>query len=402
MAQPSAALRLGVYSGWARDVTCPGDNITYEVVLTDPRRCTVESIPEKSFFHGGQPPWHLEGSWELDDGELVITVTKQDITGPRKDADLKLPVGADGRLSFRDTWCSWKGPPPEDDKLKVKQEELQRIAEENQRKTVELEAMREEQLAAAKAEEEELQKLRSEVQRQREQQEAEAAEAEAERTRLAEERREQEALLQRQKEELEALAKAKEEVQRNREEARRLQEEHQRELAEQQSILEAERQKVEEERLAREAERENRQAELEAQRAELQKQRQEVERQREEEEALRQAQAEQFQHLDEELRDRAENLVLTEQVLTQERQQIMKSRSSLAMVQAHVVASILEKKKGDEFLLDACDDEPEAEDAAAEPDTSREEAPDQGGADVWSMDWNAVAVDGKAGEAAPA
>uniref|UniRef100_A0A7S4PZC9 Uncharacterized protein n=1 Tax=Alexandrium monilatum TaxID=311494 RepID=A0A7S4PZC9_9DINO len=401
MAQKAAAFRLGVYTGSARDVTCPGDNITYEVILHDPKKCTVESIPQLSYFKGGQPPFHLEGTWELDDPDLVITVTKQDVTGPKKDADIRLPIGADGRLSFRGTWCSWRANPPEDDKIKAEKAELEKFAAETKRRHAELEALREEQMAAKRAEEEEIERLRNEVKRQREEQEAEARQAEAERARLEEERREQEAQAARQRAELDALAKAREEVQRNREEARRLQEEHQKELAEQQTRLEAERLKVEEERAAREAEKAAKQAELDAQKEEVQRQRQEVECQRAEEEELRKAQADQFKYFDEELKGRAEDLIRTEQALSQERQQLLKSRTSLAMVQAHVVASMMGKTgQAEEVNIDVCDDEPEAEEAPDRLDADEEKRTPTG-ADVWNMDWSTVEVAEKSAAAAP-
>mmetsp|Transcript_121194 Transcript_121194/g.354241 ORF Transcript_121194/g.354241 Transcript_121194/m.354241 type:complete len:401 (+) Transcript_121194:82-1284(+) len=387
--------RLGVYVGRALDVTCRGDNTTYEALLHEASKCTLECIPELSYFKGGQPPWHVEGTWELDGEDLVISVTKQDITGPRKDTDIRLPMGADGSLSFRGTRCAWRGPPPEDDKLKAKAEELAKAAAETQAKQAELEAGREElraqreqQDAQSREEQEQLERLRKEVQQQREQQETEARLAEEERARLEAEKEEQEAIFAKQKAELDALAKVKEEIQRSREEARRRQEEQQKELQEQQALLEAERSKVESDRAAREAERAARQAELEAQKEELQKQKQLVEWQRSEEEALRQAQVAELSLRQEELHDRAQNLVQTEQVLTHERERIMKSRSSLAMVQAHVVSMLGKEAGKQEINLDAAD-EPEAEDAPDKLDES-EGQPVQGD-DVWSMDdWSSV------------
>ena len=56
--------------------------VTYEFViynshrprvssLSGPGRCSLECIPEKNFFHGGQPPWKCEGNYEAD----VISMT---------------------------------------------------------------------------------------------------------------------------------------------------------------------------------------------------------------------------------------------------------------------------------------------------------------------------------------
>eukprot|EP00416_Gambierdiscus_australes_P045015 CAMPEP_0171104382 /NCGR_PEP_ID=MMETSP0766_2-20121228/60522_1 /TAXON_ID=439317 /ORGANISM="Gambierdiscus australes, Strain CAWD 149" /LENGTH=397 /DNA_ID=CAMNT_0011565001 /DNA_START=52 /DNA_END=1245 /DNA_ORIENTATION=+ len=378
--------RLGVYVGRARDVTCPGDNVTYEVVLHDQRKSSVQSIPELSFFKGGQPPWQVEGTWELDDGEVIISVTKQDVTGPRRDSDMKLPVSGDGSLSYRGTLCVWKHPPPEADPFKSKQEEIARVAAETHARQAELDAKQEEfrllqdqREATSRAEQEELKRLRDELQRQREQQEAEMARAEEERARLAAEAQAQQALFQQQQEEMSALMKAKEEVKRREEEMR--QEEDQRKaLAEQQALLEA--QRLEEERVAN-------LAEVEARQEELRRQQQEVERQRAEEEVLRKAQAETFKYMDQELRDRADNLQQTEQVLSQERELILKSRSSLAMVQAHVVSML---GKGETINLDACD-EPEAELDVPE------DVPNPSGDDIWNMDWSSV--ESRQAEAAP-
>uniref|UniRef100_A0A7S0B6P8 Uncharacterized protein n=1 Tax=Pyrodinium bahamense TaxID=73915 RepID=A0A7S0B6P8_9DINO len=392
-----AVPRLGVYVGKALNVTCQGDNITYEVVLLDRQRSTVQMIPQLSYFKGGQPPWQVEGTWESEDGEVVIGVTKQDITGPRKDTDLKLTIGADGALIFRDTPCTWKSPPPEADPLKAKQEEIARSSAEAQAKQAELEAKREElqrqheeQEAARRAQEEELRRLREELEQQRQRQAAEAAKAEEERARLAAEAEEQRVLRERQQQELNALMRAKEEVQSTREA-----------LAAQQSLVEAKRLEVENSRAASEEERAAKLAEVQTQQAELQRLQQEVERQRIEEERLRQAQDETFKLMDQELKERADHLVQAEQGLSQERQQIMKSRRSLGMVQAHVVSMLDEADKhlglanGQAHISLDASDEPEAE-----LDAEEEDMRSPGGADVWNMDWSSVA--GKQQEVPPA
>jgi len=97
-----------------------------------------------------------------------------------------------------------------------------------------------------------------------------------------------------------------------------------------------------------------------------------------EEEELRRAQADAFEVMAAELKERMGDLQRTEQALSQERQQILKSRSSLATVQAHVVSMLgkAEKHAGvgpgaaheTHVMLDACD-EPEAEldETGAEP-----------------------------------
>ncbi|CAE7756103.1 unnamed protein product [Symbiodinium sp. CCMP2456] len=144
------APKLGVYIGSARDVTCPGDHVTYEFVLYDTRRCTLECIPQLNFFEGGQPPWRCEGNYEVEDGEIVMEVTKQDVRGPRRDTDVRLemPAGSSGsEFLFRNSRLGWVGPPPalpSQDPVKLKKAQLQKEEEEAAKRKTELEAQREE------------------------------------------------------------------------------------------------------------------------------------------------------------------------------------------------------------------------------------------------------------------
>ncbi|CAK9056224.1 Hypothetical protein SCF082_LOCUS30325, partial [Durusdinium trenchii] len=164
----------------------------------------------------------------------------------------------------------------------------------------------------------------------------------------------------------------------------RAQQEHQmraNDLEEQQAQLEAQRRDVEHCRERGEAERDAKLQELQKHQEELHRHREELDQQQREEEALRKAQAETFQLLEQELKDRAENISFSEQALASERQQILRSRGQLAMVQAHVVSLLGKDKHGepgkpDSHILDT--DEPEAELDAPE------------GEDMWNMDWSAV------------
>ncbi|CAE7239173.1 rplX [Symbiodinium natans] len=138
----------------------------------------------------------------------------------------------------------------------------------------------------------------------------------------------------------------------------------------------------------RAAERDTQLQALQQHEAELKRHREELEQQRREEEELRKAHAETFQLLDQELQDRAQHISSSEEALASERQQILRSRGQLAMVQAHVVC-LLGKVAGDgasekAMHLDASD-EPEAElDVSGETN--------DGDDDMWNMDWSAVAA----------
>ncbi|CAJ1418800.1 unnamed protein product [Effrenium voratum] len=113
--------KWGVYVGKARDVTCPGDNVTYEFVVYDGHRCSLECIPEKSFFCGGQPPWKCEGNYEVEDGEIEMEVTKPDVVGPRRDSDVKLEASeSKPEVTFRQTRLSWAPASTPTDPAKLK------------------------------------------------------------------------------------------------------------------------------------------------------------------------------------------------------------------------------------------------------------------------------------------
>ena len=76
--------RLGSYRGGIKDFSCPGDHVTFEVLLLDENKCSLQCIPEMNSFKGGQPPWICEGTWEWDeDCEIEATITKADVIGPR-------------------------------------------------------------------------------------------------------------------------------------------------------------------------------------------------------------------------------------------------------------------------------------------------------------------------------
>lgn len=114
--------QLGAYRGVTKDFTCPGDHVTWEILLLGEGECALECIPEMNYFQGGQPPWRCEGKWTFDedDMEIEVTITKPDAIGPRKDQDITIPVNEDGSLSFKKTTCVWKegAPVPNASKLK--------------------------------------------------------------------------------------------------------------------------------------------------------------------------------------------------------------------------------------------------------------------------------------------
>lgn len=108
------APRPGVYVGFAKDVTCPGDDVTFEIIL---RRglCILSCAPKLSLFAGGQPPWSCTGTWEIsvDGGTITVCVTKQDLRGPKEDQEIELPVAMDGcSATFKGTSCAWTRPVP--------------------------------------------------------------------------------------------------------------------------------------------------------------------------------------------------------------------------------------------------------------------------------------------------
>mmetsp|Transcript_76422 Transcript_76422/g.181785 ORF Transcript_76422/g.181785 Transcript_76422/m.181785 type:complete len:503 (+) Transcript_76422:120-1628(+) len=105
--------RAGVYNGIARNETCPGDDVTYEVRLSDDGLCAIECIPKLSLFAGGQPAWKCEGAWSCEDGEAVVQVTKEDIRGPKEDTELRMQIVSSSQaLVFRGAQCQWQQPLP--------------------------------------------------------------------------------------------------------------------------------------------------------------------------------------------------------------------------------------------------------------------------------------------------
>jgi len=108
---------LGHYVGTACDVTSPGDNVTWEIVLVEETLCTIECRSEISVSKGGSQPWKVEGTWEWDEDEeeVSIVITKDDIFGgPKLDRELTLPLGEDASIIFKfanqGAQCKWIKP----------------------------------------------------------------------------------------------------------------------------------------------------------------------------------------------------------------------------------------------------------------------------------------------------
>jgi len=404
--------RLGVYIGRAKDVCFPGDNFTYEVILHDKTRCSIQCIPELSYFKGGQPPWHVEAIWEIDDGEIIATVTKQDsAVGPRKDSDVKLTIdSAEAAIAYKGHRLLWKQPPPQEDQLKVKKQEIEIAKLEAQAKQAELEARKEEleankakQEEKAKAEQEELVQMREELARQKEEmQKLQEAREEEQRMRIEEENKKKEELAAQEEKmnmEREELLRAREEQLEAQKKAEAERDAHARQLEDEQAALEAQRLEVENNRAQSEAERDAKLAEVAAKEAEIQREREAVEQQRIEEEALAQAQQNSLKLMEEELRDRASHIHHTEQVLHNERHNIAQSRGQLAVVHAHVASMLGKRDKhlGLDRPAGAGHEEHTLDDGGAvEMGLQEEEGEQDGdgedaaGGDVWDMDWHTV------------
>jgi len=108
-----SGVRLGRYVGRKSDHSCPGDHVTWEIVLAENGFCTIECRSELSPSKGGTQAWHVEGTWEEDDDEVVVAITKEDpLGGPRSDRDVTLTVDED-MLTFKGAKCQWSGPPPD-------------------------------------------------------------------------------------------------------------------------------------------------------------------------------------------------------------------------------------------------------------------------------------------------
>eukprot|EP00929_Paragymnodinium_shiwhaense_P041049 TRINITY_DN21353_c0_g1_i2.p1 TRINITY_DN21353_c0_g1~~TRINITY_DN21353_c0_g1_i2.p1 ORF type:complete len:532 (-),score=82.49 TRINITY_DN21353_c0_g1_i2:414-2009(-) len=107
------APRVGVYVGLAKDLTCPGDDVTFEFTLRGNGIVTISCAPKLSLFAGGQPPWSCTGVWGFEDDNLTVCITQADFKGPKDDDELLLPVSMDGAsFTFKGTACRWQGPPP--------------------------------------------------------------------------------------------------------------------------------------------------------------------------------------------------------------------------------------------------------------------------------------------------
>lgn len=107
------SVRLGRYVGRKSDHSCPGDHVTWEIVLAEGGQCTIECRSELSPSKGGTQAWHVEGTWEEDDDEVVVSITKEDpLGGPRSDRDVTLQVD-DDVLTFKGAKCQWTSPPPD-------------------------------------------------------------------------------------------------------------------------------------------------------------------------------------------------------------------------------------------------------------------------------------------------
>lgn len=435
---------MGVYIGNANNVTCQGDHCTYEIILCAAGKCSIECIPQLSYFKGGQPPWHAEGTWEMDDTDVIISITKQDVTGPRNDSDITLPMQTNGSLKYRGVECKWKQPPPGVDPKKIEQEAFARELEEAKQKQAEIEAQREElrklqeQQAAQQAElqrqqqeliakreqaalaakqqqdeleqqraelraleeqrEEAERKQREEAQRLREEQEAELARAEEDRKGMATEHEAQQKEIERKRAELQAERDTA--AQKNREDMERWQEEcaaRTKEFEEKRAHLMAQQHEVESNRAANEAERASKIEELKIKDAELQEERAEVERRRQEEENLRLAHEETFKLRDKELEDRdrelenrAGEMCEMEELQVMEHRKLLQSRKELFMVQSHVLSSIGTNNTNshETHVLNAADD---MEGNVNEPEDDQQD----GGDDVWDQDWTAVRLGAK-------
>mmetsp|Transcript_13460 Transcript_13460/g.29431 ORF Transcript_13460/g.29431 Transcript_13460/m.29431 type:complete len:327 (+) Transcript_13460:83-1063(+) len=117
MGEESNKPALGFYVGHQSDLTCPGDNVTFEILL-DRVSASIAVKSEMSQSKGGTMPWTVEGIWVWDEGdwEIVFTVTKADpLGGPQLDRDITLEVSEDLKtLIYRkEINCTWAKPPPD-------------------------------------------------------------------------------------------------------------------------------------------------------------------------------------------------------------------------------------------------------------------------------------------------
>lgn len=112
----SGGPRLGSYFGEAPDCTCPGDHVTWEVLLLDGARCELACNSKLSPSKGGSQAWRVKGGWEWDAGdeEVLVTITEESpFGGPRRDREVSIQLLEDGSLKFKGTPCAWTKPPPD-------------------------------------------------------------------------------------------------------------------------------------------------------------------------------------------------------------------------------------------------------------------------------------------------
>jgi hypothetical protein len=122
----SSSPQLGTYVGTKADFSCPGDHVTFEIVLLPRSFATIELTSKLGTSNGGSKPWLVEGAWERDEDEegLIITITKDcAMGGPKYDREVKLTLEEDGSLRLKDALyqkvqLQWSKPPP--DKLAEK------------------------------------------------------------------------------------------------------------------------------------------------------------------------------------------------------------------------------------------------------------------------------------------
>lgn len=111
------APQAGVYVGLAKDLTCPGDDVTYEFTLRRCGTCLLSCVPKLSLFAGGCPPWSCAGVWSFGDETVTVYVTKPDFKGPKEDDEVHMAVAMDGSsVTFKGTVCTWQrhAPLPDD------------------------------------------------------------------------------------------------------------------------------------------------------------------------------------------------------------------------------------------------------------------------------------------------
>ncbi|CAK9105648.1 unnamed protein product [Durusdinium trenchii] len=108
------SVKLGKYVGRKSDHSCPGDHVTWEILLLPEGACRIECRSELSPSKGGTQAWQVEGTWIEEDDDVVVTITKEDpLGGPKCDRDIELSVD-DDVLTFKGAKCQWTSPPPDE------------------------------------------------------------------------------------------------------------------------------------------------------------------------------------------------------------------------------------------------------------------------------------------------